>query len=103
MVSKEFELKFEWDENKNEMNKIKHGVSFQEAESVFDDKNAVYFHDQQHSINEDRFIVIGIDAIFRELTVCHCYRGQDEEIIRIISARRATKNECLIYHGGIKL
>ena len=92
---------FEWDENKNEANKIKHGVSFQEAESVFDDKNAIYFYDKQQSVNEERFIVIGLDAIFRELTVCHCYRGQNEEIIRIISARKATKNESNIYYGGI--
>ena len=94
-------LRFEWDENKNEANKIKHGVSFQEAESVFDDKNAVYFDDKQHSIEEERFIVVGLDTIFRELTVCHCYRGENDEIIRIISARKATKNEKDIYYGGM--
>jgi len=94
-------LKFEWDENKNEDNKIKHGVSFQEAESVFDDKNAVFLYDEEHSLNEERFIIIGLDALFRELTVCHCYRGEDDDTVRIISARRATKNESKIYYGGL--
>ena len=97
----EFSLIFEWDENKNEANRIRHGVSFQEAETVFDDKNAVFLYDSQHSVNEERFIIIGLDALFRELTVCHCYRGKDEDIVRIISARKATKNERTIYYGGI--
>ena len=93
-------MKFEWDDNKNEDNKIKHGVSFQEAETVFDDKNAVFLYDKQHSFGEERFIIIGLDALFRELTVCHCYRGEDNDIVRIISARRATKNENKLDYGG---
>ena len=93
---------FEWDEDKNELNKIRHGVSFQEAETVFDDKNAVFLYDSQHSVDEERFIIIGQDSLFRELTVCHCYRGADENIVRIISARKATKNESIIYYGGIE-
>jgi len=91
-------LRFEWDEDKNEANRIKHGVSFQEAETVFDDKNAVFLFDNQHSVDEERFIIIGLDALFRELTVCHCYKGLDA--VRIISARKATKNESIIYYGG---
>jgi len=94
-------LRFEWDENKNELNKIKHGVSFHEAETVFDDKNAVFIYDNQHSGDEERFIIIGLDALFRELTVCHCYRGEHDDVVRIISARKATKNESNIYYGGI--
>ena len=93
-------MRFEWDEGKNETNKIKHGVSFEEAETVFDDKYAVFLHDTQHSIDEERFVIIGLDTYFRELTVCHCYRGADDNTIRIISARRATKNERSIYYGG---
>ena len=93
-------MRFEWDENKNEANKIKHGVSFQEAETVFDDKNAIFLYDNQHSVGEERFIIIGLDAFFRKLTVCHCYREEHDDIVRIISARKATKNESGIYYGG---
>jgi len=90
-------MRFEWDENKNELNEIKHGVSFKDAETVFDDEYAYYMHDEFHSINEERFIVIGIDLHFREVTVCHCYRGKQDEIIRIISARKATVSESKLY------
>lgn len=93
-------MKFEWDENKNRTNKIKHGVSFDEAETVFDDKYAIFLYDESHSSDEERFIIIGIDSLFRELMVCHCYRGGDDEIIRIISARKATKNEIELYKSG---
>jgi len=94
-------MKFEWDANKNELNKAKHNVSFDVAESVFDDKNAVYLYDEVHSSNENRFIVIGKEDTLRmELTVCHCYRGKSEEVIRIISARKATKKEIAIYVSG---
>ena len=90
-------LKFEWDENKNRLNKIKHGISFQEAQTVFDDENAIVIFDDLHSIEEERFIIIGIDMLYRELTVCHCYRGKDNEIIRIITARKATRGEIYLY------
>jgi len=93
-------LKFEWDEIKNRVNKIKHGISFEEAETVFDDKNAIILTDKEHSSDEERFIIIGEDSLFRDLTVCHCYRGEDEEIIRIISARKATKKEIDLYVTG---
>jgi len=92
-------MKFEWDENKNRINRIKHGISFQEAETVFDDENAVVIYDDKHSISEERFIIIGIDFNYRELTVCHCYRGKDDTI-RIISARKASKNEFKLYWEG---
>ena len=97
-------MKFEWEEAKNELNIAKHNVSFEVAESVFDDIDAVYLYDGVHSINENRFIVIGKEDTLRmELTVCHCYRDNNEEVIRIISARKATKKEIEIYiSGGIK-
>jgi len=96
-------LKFEWDEEKNRINIRKHRVSFEEAETVFEDKNAIYDYDKSHSTNEDRFIVIGISEEFdRELTVCHCYRGKNDDVIRIISARRATKNEIKLYEEGLQ-
>jgi len=93
-------LKFEWDERKNRANQLKHQVSFEEAETVFEDENAVYLYDELHSESEERFVVIGEDDIFRELSVCHCYRGKYDEIIRIISARRATAREIRIYNSG---
>jgi len=96
-------LKFEWDTNKNIANRLKHGVSFEEAETVFDDKNAVYLYDENHSENEERFYIIGEDVNFRELSVCHCYRGENEEVIRIISARKATKVEIDYYYRGVEL
>ena len=96
-------MKFEWDSNKNRANKLKHGVSFEEAETVFDDKNAVYLYDEKHSEHEERFYIIGEDVNFRELSVCHCYRGKNDEIIRIISARRATEIEIDYYYGRIGL
>ena len=88
-------MKFEWDDEKNEINKIKHGVSFEEAQTVFDDEYATVIYDEGHSIDEERFIIIGRDSFFRELNVCHCYRSTD--IVRIISARKATKTEISIY------
>ncbi|MCL2171368.1 MAG: BrnT family toxin [Defluviitaleaceae bacterium] len=94
-------MKFEWDENKNEINKAKHSISFEIAETVFLDKHGVYLYDEIHSGEEDRFVVIGKeDTLKTELTVCHCYRGANEEIIRIISARKATKKETKIYISG---
>jgi uncharacterized DUF497 family protein len=97
-------LIFDWSSEKNRINKIKHGVSFEEAETVFDDKDAILLFDDKHSEEEERFIIIGIDSLFRDLTVCHCYRGKNDEIIRIISARKATQNEIYLYvKGGVEL
>jgi len=86
------------DENKHVINKRKHGISFEEAGSVFDDEHAVYFDDETHSSDEDRFIIIGISKFDRLLLVCHCCREKDT-IIRIISARKATKRESQQYGG----
>ena len=93
-------MKFEWDENKNKTNWEKHGVTFEEAETVFSDEYAVYVYDESHSTDEDRFNVIGMSGMFHELYVCHCYRNGDE-ITRIISARRATKSEIKLYEKGV--
>ena len=89
-------MKFSWDLNKAKSNLIKHKVSFEEAKSVFFDENARLIEDPDHSQEEDRFILIGMSAKFKILTVVHCYRENDE-IIRIISARKATKNEAKQY------
>jgi len=85
-------LRFEWDPNKNLDNKRKHGVSFEEAQAVFLDENALMIHDPDHSEDEDRFVLLGLSVKIRLLAVCHCYRKSDV-VIRIISARRATRSE----------
>lgn len=95
-------MKFEWNLEKNEVNLKKHGVSFDEAETVFEDERAVTIYDDVHSNEEDRFKIIGISRKLRELTVCHCCRNGDETI-RIISAWRATKNESKLYERGLSL
>src|ERR1700722_20217347 len=85
-------LRFEWDERKNRGNRTKHGVWFEEAQSAFRDPNARLFHDPEHSEEEDRFILIGVSSTARPLVVVHCYKESDS-VIRIISARKATKEE----------
>jgi len=85
-------IQFKWDENKNRKNKREHGVSFEEAQTVFLDENAIRFFDPDHSEEEDRFIMLGISFKLRVLVVCHCYRENDE-VIRLISARKADKEE----------
>ena len=82
------ELRFEWDKRKEKANVKKHGISFNEARTVFYDENAIQFFDPDHSDNEDRFILLGISFKLRVLVVCHCFRESDT-IIRIISARKA--------------
>lgn len=93
-------MKFEWDENKNEINQRKHGISFNEVTSVFRDAFAIVFDDPDHSENEERFLIIGTSDKRGICLVSHCYRGQDQ-VIRIISARKATKTERNIYEEGI--
>jgi len=85
-------LRIEWDENKNRANRHKHGISFEEAETVFADDHALLIADPEHSDNEDRFILLGMSSSLRIMVVCHCYRVQDD-VIRIISARKATREE----------
>lgn len=96
-------IKFEWDENKNQIKKIKHGVSFEEAKMVFYD-DAIMFDDPEHSAEEERFLILGVTQHGNLCIVSHCYRGRDN-IIRIISARKATRNETRTYNryagGGI--
>jgi uncharacterized DUF497 family protein len=90
-------MKFEWDRKKAESNLAKHGVSFEEARTVFYDENARLIDDPDHSGEEDRFILMGISQGLRIITVCHCYR--DDDRIRLISARKATKQEKQFYQG----
>ena len=85
-------LKFEWDDNKNKTNIEKHGISFEEAASVFQDDDALIISDEDHSESEERFVLIGFSYRANLLVVCHCYRNKDS-IIRIISARKADRKE----------
>ena len=87
---------FVWDASKNRANVKKHKVSFDEAETVFKDENAIQYFDPDHSDDEDRFILLGLSTKLRVLVVCHCFR-ESELMIRIISARRADKSECRAY------
>ncbi|MFC1453362.1 BrnT family toxin, partial [Verrucomicrobiota bacterium] len=83
---------YEWDNREEHENGRKHGVSFEEAATVFADENARLRHDPEHSRDDDRFVLLGFSAKLRLLVVVHAYR-QDEEEIRIISARKATPKE----------
>ena len=85
-------FEFSWDPAKARTNKLKHGVSFEEAQTVFYDDNARMMHDPDHSEEEARYILLGFSTVLRLLVVCHCYREGDS-LIRIISARKATKHE----------
>lgn len=90
------QVRFEWNEKKNRENQKKHRVSFEEAQTVFLDEDAIQFGDPDHSKDEDRFIMLGMSFRLRVLIVCHCYR-EDDATIRIISARRANKKEQSVY------
>ena len=90
------ELCFEWDEPKSKSNRKKHGVTFEEAQEMFFDAHAVRFFDPDHSTDEERFILLGMSYKLRVLVVCHCHRKNDT-VIRIISARKATKTEAKGY------
>ena len=90
-------LRFEWDEAKNAQNKRKHRVSFEEAQTVFYDDRAILIEDEdENDDNEERFLLLGLSAILRPLVVCHCYRGR-EQVIRLISARKASRSELRDY------
>lgn len=93
------ELRFEWDSAKAAANLRKHGVSFDEARTVFSDERALLIDDPDHSEDEDRFILLGLSSALRVVLVCHCYRD-DENVIRIISARRANRSETTAYLNG---
>ena len=92
-------ITFEWDPPKVAANLEKHQVSFKEAKSVFFDEFAVQFFDSDHSSDEERFLMLGMSSGAKLLIVCHCERERGE-IIRIISARKATKRESAFYQGG---
>lgn len=89
-------LHFEWDDEKAAANAKKHGISFEEAKSVFRDERAKLISDPDHSEDENRFVLLGLSETLRLLVVCHCYRGEDY-VIRIISARKATTKESKSY------
>ena len=91
-------LTFSWDPIKARLNFIKHKIKFEEAQSVFYDENALLIADPDHSKeNENRFLILGLSTNLHLLVVCHCYK--DNDTIRIISARKATKNEAKQYGG----
>ena len=93
-------LRFEWDEAKNRESQRKHKVSFEEARTVFYDEDAIEFFDDDHSRREDRFLLLGLSSRLRVLMICHCLR-EEGDVIRIISARKATPNERKLYPGEI--
>jgi len=93
-------LRFDWDEKKNKSNRTKHGIWLEEVQSVFDDPHGRLFYDPEHSEYEDRFILLGVSAAARILVVVHCYRNSGS-VVRIVSARKATKKEVRFYEEGI--
>jgi len=93
-------IQFEWDEKKNRANRKKHGVWFEEAQQVFDDIAALRYFDDEHSDEEDRFLMLGMSGSNRTLVVVFCER-ENPHVIRIISARKATKKEIKAYEEGI--
>ena len=91
-------IKFDLNPTKAAINLKKHGISFEEAQSVFYDEFAVQFYDEENSAGEDRFLLLGMSSVARLLLVCHCERDAGN-LIRIISARKATKRESNFYGG----
>ena len=90
---------FNWDRRKNLSNIEKHGISFKAATMVFFDPYVATYDDENHSHDEERFLAIGLSESLRLLTVCHCYR-EDDTVVRIISARKATREEEKLYGGA---
>ena len=93
-------LEFAWDSKKEKLNQSKHGVSFEDAKSVFFDPNARLIDDPDHSEKETRFILLGLSFSLKILVVCHCYKESDG-LIRIISARKANKSETIQYRENL--
>lgn len=89
-------FKFTWDPSKNKLNKTAHGISFEEAVTAFYDPHGLLIHDPEHSEQEDRFILLGLSRKAKLLVVCHCYREADE-VVRLISARKADRDEEIQY------
>ncbi len=93
-------MEFEWDENKNQSNIRKHGISFSEARSVFEDSNSILFEDERFDYGERRYIAIGgfySEFLNRNIIVTVVYTEREEDLIRIISARKANKAEKRLY------
>ena len=90
-------ISFIWDKNKELTNARKHGITFEEAKTAFEDENARIFYDETHSTHEDRYILLGYSNQAKLLIVCHCEQINNQ--IRIYSARKATKNESKYYKG----
>ncbi len=90
------ELVFEWEQRKEKSNIKKHHLSFEDARTAFYDENAIQFYDPDHSDEEERFILLGLSFKSQVLVVCHCFR-ESETVIRIISARKADRDEELAY------
>ena len=95
------EIEFEWDPKKAKSNLKKHGVSFEEASTAFWDDHALVIDDPDHSLDEERFVLLGLSSNVRLVTVVHCFRGADD-VIRIISARRATPSEQTSYQSQVR-
>ena len=93
-------ITFEWDSAKAAANAKKHGVSFEEAQTVFYDEFAVQFFDEENSDDEARFLLLGMSTQAKLLIVCHCERDFGN-VIRIVSARKATKREQVFYGGDL--
>jgi uncharacterized DUF497 family protein len=91
-------MRFEWDPAKAASNAKKHKVTFELAKSVFYDDFAVQFFDEEHSSDEDRFLLLGMSSDARLLLVCHC-EMEEANVIRIVSARKATQSEAQYYRG----
>jgi uncharacterized DUF497 family protein len=89
-------LRFEWDPKKATVNRQRHGVSFEDAQTVFTDERARLIDDPDHSEDEERFLLLGLSSTLRLLVVAHCYRAEGN-VIRIISARKATREEQAYY------
>jgi len=94
-------LVFEWDEKKGKSNNKKHDITFEEAQAVFLDEYAIHFYDPEHSEDEGRFILLGTGFKSKTLVVCHCFR-EEETKVRIISARKADKDEQQVYRSERK-
>ena len=91
-------MKFDWDLTKAATNSKKHGITFEQARTVFFDEFALQFFDNDHSAEEERFLLLGLSSDAKLLLVCHCER-EHGDVIRIISARKATKREAAYYPG----
>jgi len=91
-------LRFDWDNKKDAQNRRKHGISFEEAQTVFFDDHALLIADPDHSEEEERFVLLGLSSALRTLVVCRCYR-REGDVIRLISARRADRQERELYEA----